>query len=422
MQFLVDPLDGAHNASAEEQATMSDLRIMVGQVNACSHWDDRIGAPFDSVRVPAVYLAEGIATDWWTIFGRRDGKHPIWPYRTGFILPCLSFSCDGSTFEVSAEQLYCDNPGLRFWPAGSEVISRPEAESILGEFVQSVAGRIEAYGIQGSEVALQWSRVSASRQDPDESAFCEAAGALGVNPYSIHEDDSQLIEKAGDLFEGDVVNDFLAGVTNLDRKRRGEILSVAFTFENETGDDSHLPGLREAASQISPESKRRFPGERAWAPGYRCAGAFRDTIGVRPEDGLTSVEAVAERLGSRSFKYADGLSGILAMVARHDDIYVHMRGTSYPGGPSENFNFARAIGDAVCFPDGRCSVINGLHGAERQAMSRAFAAEFLAPVERVLDMRDGGRTVDQIANIFAVSQEVIERQVENRSRISQACD
>ena len=54
-------------------------------------------------------------------------------------------------------------------------------------------------------------------------------------------------------------------------------------------------------------------------------------------------------------------------------------------------------------------------------MSRAFAAEFLAPAEQVSGMADDGLATDQIAEAFRVSEYVIERQGENRDRVALAC-
>ena len=421
MKFFVEPVRERRNASPEERATMCDLQIMVGESNSCFHLDERVQAVYDSVRVPAVYLAEGIARDWWAIFGSRDRRHPIWPYRTGFILPCLSFSCDGSHFEISSEQSYCDNPGVRFWDAGSEVVPRQDAEGVLVGFVGDVVKLLDGQEIGDSEVGLQWARVQESREDPEENAFCEAAGALGVDPYSIEESDAQFIEKAGGLFDGDRLSDFLSGVRNLDRVRRQEILSEALGTGRVDRESSRLPELRDTAREVGPDLRQRFGGERAWAPGYRCAQAFRKVIGFQPGGYSASMEMIADKLGNGSFGYWPGLSGLVAVVSRSEDVYVHLRGNTSPAGPSENFNFARAIGDAVCFPDDGWSVVNGLPGAERQAMGRAFAAEFLAPADQVLDMQDRGWAVDRIAHVFSVSQEVVERQIENCSRVQQSC-
>jgi Zn-dependent peptidase ImmA (M78 family) len=62
-----------------------------------------------------------------------------------------------------------------------------------------------------------------------------------------------------------------------------------------------------------------------------------------------------------------------------------------------------------------------LHSACRQAAGRAFAAEFLAPIDEIRSMREDGRDAVSIAEEFAVSTTVIERQVKNTERILAAC-
>ena len=420
MRFSITPVSGAKNASAEEHATVCDLRITIAGDNACYHRDARTDDLYDAVRVPAVYLAEGIATEWWSIFGRRDRRHSLRPYRTGFILPNIRFRCDGSTFEVSSEAMYCENPGLQFWPAGPETTPRSEAEAELSRFTDTVADMLRGHGIVHSELILQWERVSASRTDPDESAFCEAAGALGIDPYSIAEADAQFIEQAGRLFAADGLGEFLAGVSEHGRNLRSRILESATKIQQNPGAHSRLPELRSAAAAIDDDLKLQPHGGPAWAPGYRSAQAFRKVTGLRQEYAPVPVSKLAKTLGNSSFRYEEDLVSILALVSREDDIHIHLRGRT-EAGPSENFNFARAIGDAVCFPEGSHSVINRLQRAERQAMSRAFAAEFLAPAEQVSVMAYDGLAIDQIADTFCVSQELIERQVENRDRIAQVC-
>ena len=129
MRFSTEWIGEGPNASAEERATLCELQIFVNEENACLHFDPGSRKTFDHVTVPAVHLAEGLATDWWSIFGGRDREHPILHYRTGFALPNLSFKFDGSTFEVTGAQLSSDNPNLRFWQAGTEFLSRDAAES-----------------------------------------------------------------------------------------------------------------------------------------------------------------------------------------------------------------------------------------------------------------------------------------------------
>ena len=86
----------------------------------------------------------------------------------------------------------------------------------------------------------------------------------------------------------------------------------------------------------------------------------------------------------------------------------------------QNFAFARAIGDAICFRETPLSVVNRLHRAHRQAAGRAFAAEFLAPVDSVLDMVEDGRDPIEIAQSFNVSRRVVLLQIWNQDRIRQS--
>ena len=73
------------------------------------------------------------------------------------------------------------------------------------------------------------------------------------------------------------------------------------------------------------------------------------------------------------------------------------------------------------FPDAQLSVINELLGAERQAAGRAFAAEFLAPVEMVMAMHNDGAEINDISGAFNVAPMVIGLQMENKDRIQMAC-
>lgn len=421
--FLANWVADFRSASAEERATMCELIITVGDRNSCSHWNYRANAQFESVTVPTVYLAEGIAADWWRILGGRDQEFPISKYRTGYILPRLTFSCDGSVFQVTGQEAFYENPGLRFQYPGSQDLPRTEAEKELSKFVEDTIEKLSQKGITDSEVAFQWSRVSESRQDPEESSFCEAAGALGVDPYSIDEADATFIMEAGLIFRGEPLSDFLAGVKDTTRNQRKETLSSVKQAIDSTGAGSCLPDLAHASKVVDPSLRGRRPGEGAWAPGYRSARAFRNAIGVSDRGPLTSLSMVSDKLGNKAFEFARGLSGVDALVSRQDNIHIHLQNTTHVIGYewTNNFNFARGVGDVVCFPESEPSVLNGLPGTERQAMGRAFAAEFLAPVDTVLDLSKRGKSDYEIATALNVSPRVVGHQIENRDRIHQAC-
>ena len=423
MRFSTEWIKEGPNASAEERATLCNLQIFVNGENACLHFDPDSKTTFEHITVPAVHLAEGLATDWWSIFGGRDREHQILHYRTGFALPDLSFKCDGSTLEVTGSQLSSRNPSVRFWQTGRELLSRDDAQSTLAEFIERVIEQLSCGGVANSEVAVRWSRVSNSRSDPDERAFCEAAGALGADPYLISEIDARFIEEAGDLFSEEALVELLAGISKQKRERARQLLQWVRHTQDRPPDESRLPDLADIAEQIR-HLVRWSSQERSWAAGYRAARALRAEITAYPGERFTSTEVIAKKLGASDFASTSAIPGVLALIARNEeDVHIHLRGRE----PDEwtlqaqNFAFARAIGDAVCFPDTLRSVVNELRDAERQAAGRAFAAEFLAPVQSVLDMVDSGRDDYEIAGSFKVSPQVVAHQIENQDRIRQAC-
>ena len=240
---------------------MCDLQIQVGEFNACRHWDEADGQARDRVRVPVVHLAEGLATDWWKIFGGRDVRHPVRPYRSGFVLPSLDFSCDGSEFRISLSRMEWSNPDITFLRFGEEVVPRREAEQVLAAFIDSVAGRLSGSGIWESETQLRWGLVKESMRDAEESEFCEAAGALGLDPYLMDEAGSRIIEQAAESFSGAALTEFLAGVKGFDVHRRQVVLAGIGEVSARCSRLGVLPDLPDLVGDLSPVLHERRSGE-----------------------------------------------------------------------------------------------------------------------------------------------------------------
>ena len=423
MRFSVEWRDEGENASAEERATLCELKISVGGSNACLYLDDAQQRSYDSLLLPAVHLAEGLALDWWRIFGARDRKLSLLPYRTGFVLPDLHFGCDGTTFEIAGEAAYHANPGIRFWPVASERSTRSAAEQELAGFVDSVVDKLVSEAIDDCGAALTWRRVCTSRADPAEAAFCEAAGALDIDPYAISDEDAAFIEQASKWFEGEALIEFLAGGAH----RNGTVFSNRFStvswlreLESRQTYECALPTLAELRKDFGPSAKRQ-PEEPAWAQGYRVADMVARQLGVNKRNRATP-EALARRFGGGNFQrvHADAVEpGIRAVVSgSHVHLRDRGRGKHKWAPQAETFALARAIGSALCLSQTSRRVVNGLRDAEEQAVGRSFAAELLAPAEKVVDMKAEGLEEYEIAQEFRVSEQVVAHQLENHERVA----
>lgn len=425
MRFSIEWRDDAENASLEERATVADLKAWIGDTNACAHIEEIEGRGsvfYEELTIGLVSLAEGLARDWWSIFGSRDRVHRLIRHRMGFIVPSIEFSYDGEMFKVQAPQHFYKNPDIRFFHAGPEEMKRVDAEATLGGFIGDVLDRLRAKEIEQSTLELRWDRVRNSLADPDERAFCEAAGALLLDPYQIEEGAAALIENAGAYFSNELLIEFLAGVASQQNKDAAvQWVDAVDKRKNYTSVLNDLGGL---SRQIAQDVPSAF-GEPSWAQGYKCARRAQALLDVKSGHRPKSVTELARKLGSPGFRSTPGVPGVRALIANDNDrVHIHLKSRAKAGQHAREgalFAFARAIGDVICFPGTAYAVVNDLHHARRQAAGRAFAAEFLAPIDEVLSMKADGLEVSSIADEFMVSTEVIERQLENQQRILKAC-
>lgn len=420
MKFSADWIENATNVASEERATVANFRLCLSGQNVTMNLREDVSS--DHIVISLYPLAEGLAHDWWHLFGSREREVSLTKYRTGYAMPDIRLRYDGMAVEVIAHQKVYQNPALRFWAGPSEILTRQEAESSLSEFIELVLNRLHTSGQQNTSAALRWTRIQASRSDPQETEFCEAAGALGVDPYEISDRDAALIEKSASLFQKESLAEFLSGAKDYRTDLLLKWIAAAEKRPKQKACLTELVSTARKAVELAPERER----DRSWALGYRRARSFRKVLNLQQTERIRSDKALAKKLGaSSSFEAAKGVDGIRALRShpREDEVAIHMRdhGSSPQAPITQLFSFTRAVGDVACFPSPTRSPVNELRSAYRQAAGRAFAAEFLAPIEEVLSMHADGHDSMTIANEFSVSTTVIELQIENADRIRAAC-
>ncbi len=424
MRWQIQWRDDALNAAADERATVADFALWIGDVSATTHIVEGDREVHETVTIALCHVANAIAHRWWEIFGGRDRWFRLMPHRGGYALPDVQMTFDGAAFEIESHQYAYRNPRVRFWEAPRETSSRGDAESQLSRLVEDVIARLDSHGVQGSSTSLRWSRVRNSIADPDETVFCEAAGALGADPYQIDESLAFVIERSSEVFRSEPLMEFLAGAR---RANVGALIDWIGAAERRSPYCARVNDLR-AVGQAAKAKAPSRPGEPGWSLGYRRARAVRQVIAagqVGQDERFVGFRSLAERLGaSRNYQLAHGVDGLRALrTDLQDAVYIHMRqhGARAASHAAHTFTFARAVGDAVCFPEhAERSPVNDLHSAHRQAAGRAFAAELLAPIDEIRSMREDGHDEVSMAAEFGVSTAVIEHQIENERRILEA--
>jgi hypothetical protein len=418
MRHSIEWQDDVANAAPEERATVAALRLFLNDRNITQYMLD--GTVGDHVTVALYGLVSGLVHDWWSIFGSRDREISLKDYRTGYLIPDVRIQFDGAVFEIAAHQSVYTDPDLRFWGGTAEVLARDKGEAWLAALVEEVLARLEGKGVRDTSATLRWRRVQASKRT-GESAFCEAAGGLGLDPYQIADDAADFIEKAEAIFGRESLVEFASGSQEVDHSR---LMDWVDRMVRMKGLGYRLAELRPIVDKIAKEVPWRT-GERAWAAGYRRARAMRRELGLKQHHRFASFRDLALLFGApKNYNLAPVVDGISALRREaFNAIHVHIRNHGDRQGTAAThlFVMATAIGDSACFPEPQTSPINRLRHAYRQAAGRAFAAEFLAPIDEIRSMQEDERDKYSIANEFGVSTMVIEHQVENEERIKQAC-
>lgn len=422
VKFSAEWLDNAQNVAPEERATIANFRMWLAEQNVTMNLRERDNASNDSIIISLYSLAEGLAHDWWSLFGNRERVISLIKHRTGFAVPDIRFRFDGMAFEVTAFQRTYQNPPVRFWAGPTEILNREQAERSLSEFIELVLTKLKESELKDTSAQLRWARVQASRADAQESTFCESAGALGLDPYNIKDSDAALIENASAFFHKEPLAEFLSGAKDYSTDTLLKWVKAAERRPKYKSCLSELMTIARKAARSFPERK----GEQSWALGYRRARGMRQAMGLKQTDRIRTDKAFARKLGAAvNFEVAARVDGIRALRSHTtgDDVFIHLRdhGKSPQAHVAQLFSFARAVGDVACFPAAERSPINELHSAYRQAAGRAFAAEFLAPIDEVKSMQADGHDPVTIADELSVSTTVVERQVENAYRIDAAC-
>ncbi len=409
MKISPEWLPRGPNAAAEEAATVARIRISVGNQSATDMRIDRENQLVDYVVAPAYPLAEAIAYRWWTFIYGRGRVTRLRSMRAGFALPDIVVKVIGNgRIDVECEPYVYENPPVEFVKKATESVTAQTFEHDTQAFIVSVVQQLLKEKVATTLLNDRWTKITATLNDSQEKEFCKAAGAFGVDPYTCDDDTAAIIDAAASTFEGDDLEEFLAGV-----RPSAAMTAIRWVKQVEQQPDDSwclLPAIEECRRDLA---FRRTAGA-PWYAGYASARKVRRQLRFSESEPVGDLSTLAVRLGNRQFRATEpsttGLRGISHLLRGRPRAIVG--GSRYPA--TLLFAVARTFGDAIHFGGSKPSPVTDQTGTYRQALGRAFAAEFLAPLRSVLDMYENGEPIEEIAASFGVSEMVISHQIENK--------
>ncbi|BBL73895.1 ImmA/IrrE family metallo-endopeptidase [Methylomagnum ishizawai] len=374
----------------------------------------------DEVRLSAYPLALWFAASWWRLRWEPlpvsipshswRMAHELAAAGQGYVWPRMLFASDGEITRIWAVQSKSDSvAAVRYLVSAGQNLASSDFEQILDEFINGVLARLDAMGIQKTTLHELWREVTEERQDKDASAYRRLEAMLGFDPDEcpeyLHDQLSELIPRVGANAVAEIAP---VCASNQPDKTLNEIIAFA--------DSEGLEG------RIDIPVQNVVRDAVPWRRGRNLAQKVRaltcDEGEVLEDRKLCGLLSLSE---DQVFDAQRCSNFPLGMSVRHDGSMRSKILLSKNHYYSRRFELARHLGDhLVADREDIWLPVTHLRTA-RQKIQRAFAAEFLCPIQTLEEHLNGDFSKDAIGEAsehFRVSTWVVEQQLENNGTLA----
>jgi DNA-binding transcriptional ArsR family regulator len=352
-----------------------------------------------------------ILDHWWRMLYRRDA-----PYKIGEFVPAASaltqqISLAARSTGNHIEQIVrsTETPSMREQPK-RYVPLETFRDRLLDDVVRPAVAHMRSGKRYDRPIQSKLARLEDSLSQEQESIFARTVGSLGDSPYDLTDEYAKkvrnlIVEIPDEGSRLDFCSAVLTkGIDEAERWTRSEI--------SKRGQRNAMPELQAFSVRL-----HETPVEssmRPWRRGTTMAARLREYLNLAPETSIADFSKLAAMFGATAFQPSPHAPGSLrAFQSRTNDTPTIVIEHESPA--NTKFILARAIGDFLVFRSGTSCVAN-LY-TERQAVGRAFAAEFIAPAEGVVRMiEDEDQSVERVADHYGAPEDVIHHQYDNNHR------
>ena len=411
----------ASHESPEVGLTSAKLKLLLGQQVITRHVDECSQTVSDEVRLSTYPLALWLASNWWRLrWEPLPPGSPVVSWKMshemaaagyGYLWPRVAFASDGEVIHVWSEPTSADSPQpVRYLSGGYATVAAVEFERAVEHFLEGVLARLDALGVDNTDLHQLWRELGVERTNAALAAYRRLEAIAGFDAGEGPEDILARLEALAPEAGMGAVHELatlcaviapeqlLEATTNLARKpglpaRPDQVVTGS--------------GLVESVDQNWP----------AWVRGKEIALTLRHRLGLdgQPlldEDLCRLMGVPADRA---SWPAETEASMPLGLAVREDPVQLnlHLRRRSATG---QRFELARLLCDHVTADraDRWLPVTDGK--TSRQKLQRAFAAEFLCPVESLKVFLGGDFSDDAIeaaAEYFRVGLRAVQSQLVN---------
>ena len=413
IRFQFEWIDSGPSPDKLAQVTMAALGIH-SESAAITGVIDRLDRRYsETINVPLFSVAEWLVLNWFSIWhevadsnersSEFQARHNLAFAGDGFVLPQLFIA------PASSERMHLEWVGYRpeharveFLEGGSRSVDRRELDAELRTLIDAVLRRTqENPDTRGASEDLGRAWSGLNNLADDEVEFSRAAALFGADPFDIEDEVADLIGRFWKDADASVREDALSLAGGAGLSPVSDWLDRAQKALAEENQHSDWPEVRGALPVVATSG-------RPWERGYELARHARSHVSenggrIELRQGAAAVPYRSVTPPSTRIQGLVGADTPACVMARR-----HASG--------RRFTQARALGDFLGRRTSGLGLLSSL-ATERQAESRAFAAEFLAPSQslrqRIDTERVGIEQIDELGREFDVATAVIEHQIEN---------
>lgn len=408
IRMAFDWVEASPSTDLLAQSTMAALTIEVDGYVVTSVLDRRSRSCRNHVVTPLVYVSEWLVANWWRLFHEVENErtprgdfaetHDLAFVGEGFLLPSLTIAPTPQKMRLRWKRYRPLHSEIEFTEQGEALVDRQDLGEAVQTIVEATRGRLAADGLTAGCLERDWKAIQAV--DNGEREFCRAAALYGQDPFAVSQPLADQIIDFWQRAAPTIREDALATANGERLGSLADWLTGALQRLNTTANPTWADVRRALPTPSAPEPHRR---------GYDLAQAARAQLAP----------------ASDRYDFATDGPNALPFVEMQPPPQCHIQGLVAADSPvcaiaargvARRFLQARALGDYLGRTKHGPAVLSGL-ATDRQAQSRAFAAEFLAPAASLGRRLHGRHThpdeVDELAAAFGVSSYVVRHQIQN---------
>ncbi|MCY4287945.1 MAG: hypothetical protein OXC63_05075 [Aestuariivita sp.] len=372
----------------------------------------------EEVYVSLYPLAMWLASSWWRLHyevlpdSRRKApshdwrmSHEMAAANMGFVWPNIVFSADSDSVHIWAQASRSNVKESVSFSCGLDAarsIPKTDFTQAVSSLIEGVLAQLQSVGCRNSDLAELWNFISKDLTNPGEHRKRRLEAELGFDPEHCPKD---LLTEAVDLDEMIGENSFseLSGAYAENAENRLETMQELVQSE----------GLKGTPDKSLHDLSITSTGREPWQVAVSAARELRAKLGET--HGALKDRTLPDLLGLTEAGLEEWRPNVRhkASIAGSDDekkLNIILRKT-HP--IAKRFELARLVGDyaRVKMDNAHSCLVAADLSTARQKYQRAFAAEFLCPIDSLVEYLDGDfseTALEDAANHFSVSEKTVE--------------